>query len=442
MTPLGALTARLGPSATFVVAVMAAVLAALVVVMFVSRSSSDTYEMRAVFADVRGLIPGAEVRAGAVQVGTVTAVELNDDDQPEVTFAVDDDVKLHEGAIADIRLGSNVGVVNRTIELETGDPTRPELERGTMLSGDATDQPVNFDEAAEALDPATRANLKRVLVQLDAAFAGRGKDIDRGLRHSAVATNEMANLLAQAGADGEALRSAVSGSRRVVAALAASPADLANAADRTAALLATTGARPGELAAAVRSLGPALAGTRRALDELRIAAPDLRALVAELEPVVDELGPLVAILPEAADAAAPVLTEARMLIEDGRRDLERLRPVIDAAQPVTTKLDPIIRDALPLAQLLRVYTPEAMGAVQNFGAMQGAYDGVGHLWNNRVMLAQQGPPPATRSELAPDECGPGALEQPYVRAPGALECDPWTNYRESYIYPSDAGEAP
>ena len=41
-----------------------------------------------------------------------------------VTMAIDDDFRLHEGATADIRLASNVGAVNRTVELTQGDGPR------------------------------------------------------------------------------------------------------------------------------------------------------------------------------------------------------------------------------------------------------------------------------------------------------------------------------
>ena len=49
------------------------------------------------------------------------ADELNERDVPEVRMRIDDDFRLHEGAKADIRLGSNVGAVNRTVELIQGE---------------------------------------------------------------------------------------------------------------------------------------------------------------------------------------------------------------------------------------------------------------------------------------------------------------------------------
>lgn len=440
MNPLITLRNRIGPNAARVVVVSTLALFAFVLFIVVTSSTSGTYEMRAQFSDVRGLIPGGEVRAGAVPVGKVTRVELDEEaDLPEVTFLVDDDFRMHEGAAADIRLGSNVGAVNRAIELTQGDTAAPELEEGHLFTEDETDQPVNFDLAVETLDPPTRADLKRLLIGLDKALDGRGKDFDRTLRYSSRATNETANLLAQARSDGESLRTVAEQGERVVRALASSPQDLAEAADRTALLLRTTGGRQAELAESTRRLGPALRGAADALERLATATPNLRELVAGLRPVIHEAGPLVRLLPRAGAAAGPFVAETRRLVEGGPRDLRAFGPIIRAADPVARQLDPVARKALPLGQELRVYAPEIIGAFQNFGAASGTYDAVGHILTVASGNGGMGLPPSTSAGgfISRDECRPGRLEDPKIRTPGALECDPWTDYEDSFIYPRD-----
>lgn len=429
----GSLTRRLGPDATRVAVLAALVLFGLLLLFVLASSTRGTYEIRAEFDDVRGLIPGGEIQAGATPVGKVTAVDLNADDEPEVTMEIDDEYQVHEGATADIRLGSNVGAVNRVIELTQGDPTRPELEEGTVLTGSKTDQPVNFDLAVEILDPKTRADLKRFLVGLDEAVEGRGEDFDRTLRHSSEATNEVANLFAQANQDGEALRTLVAEGDTVLSALAAGRDELGESAERMALLLQTTGDRQAELAESTRLLGPSLARGREALDRLALAAPNLRELVSGAGPVTDELGPLARLLPPATDAAGPFLAETRELVLSGPDDLEDFSPVIDAADPVATTLDPVARAALPLGQELRVYTPETIGAFQNFGAAAGTYDAVGHILTTAAGGAQTLPSSTASDTIGPDECTPGLLERPYIRLPGTLECDPWRDFEESFL---------
>src|SRR5947209_7608636 len=103
------LRARLGPNAARVTAVSSFLLVAILVVILVARAGG-TYEMRASFDDVRGLIPGAPVRAGAVPVGTVESVKLVGT-RPVATMKLDTDFRLHEGASADVQLFSNAGAV-------------------------------------------------------------------------------------------------------------------------------------------------------------------------------------------------------------------------------------------------------------------------------------------------------------------------------------------
>src|SRR4051812_31522715 len=99
-----ALRQRLGPNAARVVALSTLVLAAVVILIVIS-GSSGSYTVKANFDDVRGLIPGAPVRAAAVPVGSVEKVELGSK-SAVVTMKLDDDYVLHEGAVADIELFS------------------------------------------------------------------------------------------------------------------------------------------------------------------------------------------------------------------------------------------------------------------------------------------------------------------------------------------------
>ena len=439
---MNALSRRIGPYAARVVVVSALVLAAFVLVWVITSSSRGSYEMKAQFDDVRGLIPGGKVRAGAVPVGEVTTVEIGENDIPTVTFTVKDDFHLHEGATADIRLGSNVGAVNRAIELTEGDVTAPELEEGTVLRGEDTDQPVNFDLAVQTLNPKTRDDIKAMIIGLDEAIKGRGADFDETLETSAQATSETAFLLKQVNEDSEALATLIGEGQRVVSALASDPDALGEAADRTAALLATTGNRQAELAESMRALGPALSDGRALLDRLAAATPNLREFVTEARPAVTELQPLAQLLPDATDATGPFLEETSKLVESGPSDLNGFAPIIKSATPVTNQLLDVTQAGVgPLGQELRVYAPETIGAFQNFGAATGSYDAVGHILTTAAGNGQQGLPPSTilGGQIDQNACGPdggpapGQVVLPFVRSPGALGCDPWEDYEDSFI---------
>jgi phospholipid/cholesterol/gamma-HCH transport system substrate-binding protein len=421
------------------------VLSVVVAVFVVTRSDLGTYELHATFDDVRGLIEGGDVRAGAVVVGRVEKIEIGEGDRPVVTMSVDESFRLHEGATADIRLASNVGAVNRVVELEQGDVSAPRLRDGSALSVRRTDQPVNFDEAVETLDPRTREDIGDLLGGLDRSVRGRGPDIDRALDNSSAALGNVGDLLAQVNSDGAALRTILTDGERVVSSLASRPEDLGEAAVRVADLLRATAARRREISASVRDLGPALAGARESLDALAEATPELRRLASGVGPVVDALGPLARLLPGAMQATGPLLVQSRRLVERGPAQLKELRPIALAATPVARKLTPVARDALPLARVLQVYVPETVGAFQNFGATAGAYDANGHILNvsagfvNTLPDSVQSAPP-----LGPADCDkdsdtkvrPGLLKKPFIRVPGVNECQPWTDLPPGIITPN------
>jgi virulence factor Mce-like protein len=428
---MGALIRRLGPNASRVVAISSLVLVAVVLVLVVS-GSGGTYKMKAQFDDVRGVIPGSPVRAGAVTIGSIESVDLQGE-APVVTMRIDKDFKVHEGAVADIELFSNAGAVNRTIEVTTGDPTKPELKAGSTMSGPATDQPVNFDDAAETLDPTTRANIKRFIIGLDSALKGRGKDFDRTLRHSSDALNETANLLAQVNSDGESLKTLVGAGSRVTATLASSPGDLATVADRTASLLSVTARRQAELARSVQLLGPALSRGRAALASLAAATPHLRTLVSGLGPVADELGEFAKALPPSLRNAVPFLAETRLLVEQAPGNLRDFAPIISSAHRVSEPLGDLIQKVLPLGENLRAYIPETVGFFQNLGSVLGSYDANGHILSLSGGFFQNPPASALNPELGPADCTNGRLKLPYTRLPGTLACQPWADYEKSNI---------
>jgi phospholipid/cholesterol/gamma-HCH transport system substrate-binding protein len=208
---------ELGPLITRVAALSAIGIAAIVLLLVLTRSGGD-YEVNAIFDDARGLIEGGEVKAGAVNVGTVEEIEIGDDGLPHVRMSVDDDFPLRQGAFANIRLTSNVGAINRYVDLTQGEGA--ELPDGATLGPSSTDQPVDLDLAVSTLDPETRRDLAAVIAGVDLGTVGRGADLDRALQHSSKALGETADLLALVTEDELALRTLVSEGRRVVGTLA------------------------------------------------------------------------------------------------------------------------------------------------------------------------------------------------------------------------------
>ena len=303
-------------------------------------------------------------------------------------MAVDDDFRLHEGATADIRLASNVGAVNRDGRARCR-ATRP--RRGCRDGARAARPP---DRPARELrrggGDARPAHARRTSASLLGGLDAGDPRPRAGHRPDAApqragARQHRRRCSPRSTSDGEALRTIVGDGERVVSSLAARPQDLGAAAERVAGAAATRPPRAGpSCSESVRELGPALArgppGARRARRRPR---PSCAAWPPRVGPVDRRARPVRAAAARTRpQAAGPLLAQTRRLVERGpgaaARSCGRSR-----APPRRSprKLEPVAREALPLARVLQVYVPETVGAFQNFGATAGAYDANGHVLN-------------------------------------------------------------
>lgn len=80
-----------------------------------SLVGSDTLTITADFDDVIDLVPQAHVRAGDVPIGSVTGIELTDDEQARVTMQIQTDTGLPSDTIARLKKTSLLG--ERYVEL-------------------------------------------------------------------------------------------------------------------------------------------------------------------------------------------------------------------------------------------------------------------------------------------------------------------------------------
>lgn len=415
-------------------AVLAAIAGAAVAVLWTATHSGGTYEVTAVFDDVRGLIDGGEVRAGGVNVGSVESIGFTDDGLPEVRMSIDSDFDLGQGAFANIRLASNIGAINRFVDLTQGDG--PELADGARLGPSHTDQPVDLDLAVSTLDPRTRAAAGRLLANLDLATRERGPDIARTLHTSARALGETADLLGEVTADRRALEQIVTEGRTVVGALARDPQDLGASAERLAIALDATARHQSELRRTAAAIGPGLASAHETIDRLSAATPDLRGLIAAARPAVAELSPTARKLRPALAALRPLLAEARRLAAPLEGQLRALQPVIDAALPIAEQLPGILNRLTPVLDALRARAPEVVNFFTLFGDASSDYDVNGNLVRVSSLLIQQNRHP---NQIDASSDAAGSVVRPYDRNPGTAEGEPWDHYWRSFV---GGGRAP
>jgi virulence factor Mce-like protein len=397
-----------------------------VLALMLLRSGGPTYEVTAVFDQVDGLVPGADVEVAGVKEGSVESIAIGSDGLPHVTLEIDDGFRLRQGAVADLRAASASGEVNRFITLTQG--SGPELGSGATLGLARTDQPVEVGQVLSTLDSSTRGDVRTALRGLDTATSGRGADLAAILRNSAGALGNTAELVRQVNRDGDALRTLVASGGQVVHTLARDPNGLGSTADRLASVLATTASRQRDLARSAARLPKGLQAPREALDRLDASVGTLRRVVALARPGIASLVPFAKDLRPALISAQPALAAARRLVGDAPGDLRALSPLLDTAKPTLRTMTPALRSAEPILNEARVRTPDFFSFFSNWADFTSVYDANGHA--ARVGLVM---PPAPTNSIGPSDSGAGSLAAPFLRTPGVLEGQPWTDYRKSFI---------
>ncbi|MDO9409649.1 MlaD family protein [Patulibacter sp.] len=409
--------------ATLVLGVLVVVaLVALAVLRPWDRPSGP--RITAVFDAVPGLVEGAEVQRAGVTVGRVERIGLQGD-RPRVTLRLDDDEALHRGAVADLRMVSLSGQLNRVVTIRDGRGSA--LRDGATLGLARTEQPVEVEQVLSTLDPATRAAVRRMVRGAESTVDGRGGALAGTLRRARAALQATGDTVGDLTADGDALRRVVSSTRRVTSALAAAPGVTGTAVDRLASVLGDTAAEQEALGASLAALPAGLRAPRATLDRLRRQVPELRATVADARPAVAALR---AVAPEARTtlaAARPTLRDVRGLTADGPRQLVAVRPLVDEATPLLRALRPTLDRANPMLDEARVRLPDFFSFFANWADFTSVYDRNGHGARVGIVL-----PPTPNRTASPDGQDAGSLARPFLRPPGSLENRSWTDYVQSF----------
>lgn len=388
--------------------------------------AGGSYRVTAVFGDVRGLVRGADVRAGGVRVGRVESIRLGADGLPRVRLSVSRSYVLRQGARAAVRVASLSSEWNDYVSLTSG--AGAPLHDGAVLGPRSTSSPVQVDEALQALGPRTRGELRAVLASVNSGTAGRGRDIARTLAAAGGTLRQMAALSGDVTADGAALRTVVADTGRVTGALVSRPGSLGASLESTAALIHVTAGREQSLRATLAALPAALGQARGALASGRAAVQPLRSLIAASRPGLPQLAPTARALVPVMQSARPALASASRLAGSAPSDLRALVPLLRDARPLLASLAPVLRESGPMLDQARVRLPDAFSFFANWADFTSNYDANGHAARVGVVL-----PPASTRVLAPDSNSAGQLKAPYLRTPGSLEGQPWEDYQKSFV---------
>lgn len=400
--------------------------ALIVAALIVLLGGNSTYRLNAVFRQVYGLVPGADVDAGGLRVGRVDSVWIGSDGLPHLSMSIEQNYRVRAGALADLRAVSVAGEVNRFVSLSQG--SGPPLPDGSTLGLGHTDQPVEVYQVLDMLDPRTRAQVRSMLAGLDLSTLGRGGDLRAALAHSAAAIGNTAAMLGEVNSDSRALRTLVHEGRVLVGTLASDPSSLGSVADNMAAVLQGTANRQADLAQAASLLAPGLDSAQAALDEVDRSVGTLDRFVRDARPGVRQLVPFSLDLKPALLAAPAALHSADRLVRGAPADARAVTPLLRTLRPKLPLLERVLSGANPILDQLRVRLPDLFSFFANWADFTADYDANGHAARVGVVF-----PPAPATPITPCQEAAGLLQVPFLRSPGVVGGQPWTNYQSTFI---------
>jgi phospholipid/cholesterol/gamma-HCH transport system substrate-binding protein len=324
---------------------------------------TQPYEVNAVFQSANSIRPGSPVRIAGVDVGKVKSVEPQEGtDAAVVVLQIDDDgLPLHADATAKIRPRIFLEG-NFFVDLKTGSPSAPELEKGDTIKVTQTATPVQLDQVLTSLQSDTRQDLKDVLNSLAVALnseptEAEDEDADPSARGETAAKSfndayddipEAERSTAQVleaflGTEpNQDLARLIDGTARTTGALIRNENALRGLITNFNATMAAFASESGNLRTSIRELPTTLTSANRALASLNEAFPSTRAFAREIIPGVRET-------PATIEAALPWIDQARPLM--GRRELGGLAAELSPASEDLAKLTDRLLVLLPQTDL-------------------------------------------------------------------------------------------
>lgn len=333
------------------------------------------YHATFVFPHATNLFGGSRVQIDGFNVGLVDGLQVRDG-KALVKVTIDGKhAPLRDGTTARIDYQSLPG--ERIVQITPGPETNAALPDGAMIT--ATTPRIELDQILSALDPPTRAAVRRLVPGLDQALAGHEEDLGQTLEAAGPALRAATAVLDAIGSDGPALETLLTSVRDLAERLVARRDSVRGIIDGFDRNLAQTAKRSEDLAAGLDELPSTLQAAESALARIPPAA-------AASLPLLRELLPAVQALPAAAADLRPFLAELQPTLADLRPALVSLAAVLDEtpglldkAQAVLPPVTGVLSSLLPVLDYLRPYTPEVAGLIANLNSASANYDANGHF---------------------------------------------------------------
>lgn len=431
------------------VAVIGVLVVAVVAVAVVLFGGGGGTKYTLIFQNASQLVNDDDVQIGGHRVGSITSIELTDNNQAAVGIELDDGWKLYEGTTAVVRLTSLSGVANRYIALTNGPSNHAVIDSGATLNAQDTTSAVDLDQLFDMFDPKTRKGVSNLIQGFASQYEGKGTQANEALKYFAPSLSSTAAVAAQLTKDQQSFQDFVINTSGLVTSLSQRSEQLTSLISNANTTAAAIAAENQSLSQALGILPQTLRQGSTTFVNLRSTLDDLDKLVDVSKPATKNLAPFLAKLRPLLRGARPTLSKLSQTFgqpgsNNDLRDLLNAQPGLASATstsiPNTVKA---LEKVTPVLKFLRPYAPELVGWFRDFGESATNYDANGHYVraspsfnafglngdNNLV-----GTPPADRMkgyQTGVVKRCPGAGSQfpadgsaPFRDTSGDLDCDP------------------
>jgi phospholipid/cholesterol/gamma-HCH transport system substrate-binding protein len=366
-------------------AALGSLIAAVVAVGVLMFGGGGGKEYKFRFQNAGQLVNGNQVQVAGKSVGTISKIELTDNNEAEITATIDDEfAPLHEGSTATIRQPSLPSIANRFIVLTPGPNNAPELDEGSTIPTDKTTAPVDLDQLFNTLDPKTRRSLQKVLVGFSGWYVGKGDELNTTFKYFGPSLSTTDAVMRELSADQKVFERFLIDVSRLVGALAERRNDVSGFVTNTNAAMAAIADENVSLAQALQFLPGTLRRANATFVELRGALDELNELTNVTKPFAKDLAPFFRRLDKLVVDSTPTFRDfADIIAKSGKNNdltdtllnLPRLASVSKSAFPNSIKA---LQRSQPVIEFIRPYAADFTAWIEKFGHTTATYDANGH----------------------------------------------------------------
>lgn len=367
------------------VRILAGVIGLLAVVAFVTRGHPNAYVVRMKLTNADGLITGAPVEIGGVEVGRVASLSIDRHDEVIVALAFDRSRgPMGRGVRATVRASNLLG--SKVVDVQPGDRSKP-VPSGYLLSPDHTGTSVDLQDVLDVLDTGTRARLAILINEAGLAMTGRRADFNALLRRLPSSLDRATALLRQVDADDTALRRVVERSDSLVGRVTHERAAVGRFVAVGGETMRTVAVRRAALRETLKRAPATLRSAQRFLTDLRGTTtplgPAARALTASAPPLTETLariGPFEA-------AARPALRQAISVAPQLTALGLQATPVVRRAVPTARTLNGFASDLAPASSAANLTVDDLLSVLEGWSRSIQSRDGISHFFRANISIS-------------------------------------------------------